>query len=97
MSSRIKKGDEVVVIAGNAKGMRGRVLQMIPTTDRVLVEGVNMMKHHIKQNSPDGSQQNPEGGIVEREAPLHISNVMTAERWEKRRNAGKNSKKSEKK
>ena len=93
MSTRIKKGDEVIVIAGNARGRRGRVLQTNPGTNRVLVEGINLLKHHIKQKSPDGSQQNPEGGIIEREAPIHISNVMLAERWEKRRAAGKSSKK----
>ncbi len=93
MSTRIKKGDEVIVIAGNARGQKGRVLQTNPGTQRVLIEGINLLKHHIKQKSPDGSQQNPDGGIIEREAPIHISNVMLAERWEKRRAAGKSSKK----
>ncbi len=93
MSTRIKKGDEVIIIAGNARGQRGRVLQAIPGADRVLVEGINLLKHHIKQKSPDGSQQNPDGGIIEREAPIHISNVMLAERWKNRRAAGKSSKK----
>jgi len=94
MSKRIKKGDEVIVIAGNARGQKGRVLQAHPGTDRVLVEGLNMLKHHIKQKSPDGSQKNPDGGIIEREAPIHISNVMLAERWENRRAAEKSSKKA---
>lgn len=93
MSTRIKKGDEVIVIAGNARGQKGRVLQSNPGAQRVLIEGINLLKHHIKQKSPDGSQQNPDGGIIEREAPIHISNVMLAERWEKRRAAGKSSKK----
>ena len=94
MSTRIKKGDEVIVISGNSRGRKGRVLQSKPGSDRVLVEGLNMLKHHIKEKSPDGSQKNPEGGIIEREAPIHISNVMLAERWEKRRAVGKSYKKA---
>ena len=67
---RIKKGDEVIVIAGKSKGHVGKVLRV--TEDRVVVEGANMMKKHVK-----GNPQNPEApkGIVSREAPLHVSNV----------------------
>ena len=68
---RIKKGDDVVVTAGRSKGMRGRVLRVMKD-DRVLVENVNMVKRHTK---PDMANQNP-GGIVEKEAPVHVSNVM---------------------
>lgn len=93
MSMRIKKGDEVIVITGNARGQKGRVLQTNPGVQRVLIEGINLVKHHVKQKSPDGSQQNPDGGIIEREAPIHISNVMLIEKWEKRRAAEKSSKK----
>ncbi|WP_321371734.1 50S ribosomal protein L24 [uncultured Draconibacterium sp.] len=67
----IKKGDTVVVIAGNSKGQKGRVLEVIRKTDRAIVEGVNMMKKHTKPNA-----QAPQGGIIEREAPVHISNLM---------------------
>ena len=93
MSTHIKKGDEVIVITGNARGQKGRVLQTNPGVQRVLIEGINLVKHHVKQKSPDGSQQNPDGGIIEREAPIHISNVMLIEKWEKRRAAEKSSKK----
>ena len=68
---RIRKGDEVIVIAGRSKGQRGHVLKMLGN-DRLLVENVNMVKRHIK---PDPQRQQP-GGIVEREAPIHTSNVM---------------------
>jgi len=68
---RIRKGDEVIVIAGRSKGQRGHVLKMLGN-DRLLVENVNMVKRHIK---PDPQAQQP-GGIVEREAPIHTSNVM---------------------
>lgn len=68
---RIRKGDEVIVIAGRSKGQRGHVLRMVGK-DRVLVENVNMVKRHTK---PDPQRQQP-GGIVEREAPINVSNVM---------------------
>jgi large subunit ribosomal protein L24 len=68
---RIKKGDEVVVIAGKDKGRRGSVLRVIEN-ERVVVEGVNIIKRHTKPNPG----RNVDGSIVEREAALHISNVM---------------------
>ncbi len=67
----IRKGDTVVVITGKYKGRRGRVLRVMPKEDRLVVEGVQMMKRHTKP-----STRNQQGGIVEREAPIHISNVM---------------------
>jgi large subunit ribosomal protein L24 len=67
----IKKGDTVMVIAGNNKGKKGRVLEIITKTERAIVEGVNMMKKHTKPNAAT-----PQGGIVEKEAPVHISNLM---------------------
>jgi len=67
----VKQGDEVLVLAGNDKGKRGRVMVMYPATDRVLVEGVNMRMRHEKP-----SQENPQGGRLKREAPVHISNLM---------------------
>ncbi len=68
---KIKTGDKVVVIAGKDKGKVGRVIKVLYDKDRVVVEGVNIVKKHLKP-----SQKNPEGGIEEREAPIHISNVM---------------------
>ncbi|MGV8091021.1 MAG: 50S ribosomal protein L24 [Mangrovibacterium sp.] len=67
----IKKGDTVVVIAGNDKNRQGKVLEVIREKSRAIVEGVNMIKKHTKPNSA-----NPQGGIIEKEAPIHISNLM---------------------
>ena len=67
----IRKGDTVVVISGNYKGQKGRVLEVIRKNDRAIVEGVNLVKKHTKPNA-----QNPQGGIVEQEASIHISNLM---------------------
>jgi large subunit ribosomal protein L24 len=68
---KIKRDDTVLIISGNDKGKRGRVLRVYPGQDRLIVEGVRMMKKHTKP-----TQRDPQGGIVEREAPLHVSNVM---------------------
>ena len=70
--NRIKKGDEVIVIAGASKGRRGTVLQIDDTDDVVLIEGVNVVKKHTKPNPNAGIQ----GGIVEQERPIHVSNVL---------------------
>jgi len=70
--ARVKKDDQVVVISGKDRGKRGRVLQVMPKTRRVLVEGVQMAKRHTKPNP----QKNVKGGIVERESSIHLSNVM---------------------
>lgn len=67
----IKKGDTVIVNAGNYRGQQGKVLEVIRKTDRAIVEGVNMIKKHTKPNA-----ENPQGGIVEKEAPIHVSNLM---------------------
>lgn len=67
----IRKNDTVVVIRGKYKGRRGRVLATYPKKERLLVEGVNIIKRHTKASS-----RNQQGGIVEREAPIHFSNVM---------------------
>jgi len=69
----------VVVIAGAHKGKRGKVIRVYPKTQRVLVEGVRMIKRHVRK-----SPQYPQGGIIEREGPIHISNVMKAERYDAR-------------
>ncbi len=68
---KIKKDDMVVVISGNYKGKTGKVLKVFPKKERVIVEGVNLRKRHTKPN-----QQNPQGGIIEKEAPIHVSNLM---------------------
>jgi large subunit ribosomal protein L24 len=70
----IKKGDSVVVVTGNSKGQKGKVLEVIREKDRAIVEGVNMMKKHTKPNSA-----HPQGGIIEKEASIHISNLMLAD------------------
>lgn len=68
----VKKGDLVVVISGKERGLKGRILQVLPTQDRVIVEGRNLVKRHMKPNPLIGR----EGGIVEKEAPIHVSNVL---------------------
>lgn len=68
---RIKTGDKVMVITGKDKGKVGTVLRAFPKKERVIVEGVNIVKKHAKP-----SQDNPQGGIISQEAPIHVSNVM---------------------
>jgi len=68
---RIKKNDTVLVIAGNAKGSRGKVLKVLPENNRVIVEKINLIKRHTRQTS-----QADKGGIVEKEAPIDASNVI---------------------
>ncbi len=70
MSLRIKKGDKVLVLAGKDKGKAGKVLHVYPTNNRALVEGVNMMKKHMRK-----SQQHPQGAIISQEVPIHLSNL----------------------
>src|SRR5262245_45316712 len=69
---KLKKNDTVVVISGKDRGKRARVLQVMPQSSRVLVEGVHMVKRHTKPNP----QKNIKGGILTKEAPIHISNLM---------------------
>ncbi|WAH39105.1 50S ribosomal protein L24 [Alicyclobacillus dauci] len=71
---RVKTGDKVVVIAGKDKSKSGRILKVFPKEQRVLVEGVNIVKRHTKPNP-----SNPDGGILEKEAPIHVSNVAIAD------------------
>lgn len=66
----VKKGDQVQVITGNHKGASGKVLQVLPKKQQVLIEGVRLIKKHVRK-----SENSPQGGIIEREGPLHISNV----------------------
>lgn len=75
----VKKGDDVVVIAGTEKGKRGKIIAVLRKNQRVIVEGVKMIKRHQRKN-----QQHPQGAIIEREGTLHISNVMRAERFDAR-------------
>jgi len=77
--AKIKKDDIVYVIAGADKGKSGKVLKVIPKKDRVIVEGVAVRKKAVRR-----SQKNPEGGIIDIEAPIHISNVMEGERYRAR-------------
>ncbi len=79
MAKRVKRGDEVVVISGSHKGQRGKVLEIQLNKDRVLVEGVNLVKKHQRK-----TQENPEGAIIEKEAPIHYSNVMASSRYDAR-------------
>jgi large subunit ribosomal protein L24 len=71
MSERIRRGDTVAVISGDDRGKRGRVLRVLPESDRVVVEGVNLVYKHLRK-----SQQNPTGGRVRKEAPIHACKVM---------------------
>lgn len=68
--THVRKGDEVEVISGNHKGSTGKIIEVYPAKQQVIVEGVRMIKRHTKR-----SQEHPEGAIVEREGPIHISNV----------------------
>jgi len=73
MKLHVKKGDEVVVLAGAEKGKRGKIIAVQTQKSRVIIEGVKMIKRHTRK-----SQELPQGGIVEREGSIHISNVMKA-------------------
>jgi len=77
--AHVKKGDEVVVIAGTERGKRGKVIRVFGEKQRVIVEGVKMIKRHTRKN-----QQHPQGAIVEREGTVHLSNVMLAENFDAR-------------
>jgi len=70
MATKLRKGDEVIVIAGDDKGSKGKILQVFREKNRVLVEGINLSKKHERK-----TQDNPQGAIVEREASIHYSNV----------------------
>ena len=73
MASHVRKGDTVIVTAGNDRGTIGEVLRVIPKDDRVVVQGVNIRTKHVKP-----TQQNPQGGLLRQEMPIHISNVSPA-------------------
>lgn len=70
----VKKGDTVQVLSGEDKGKTGEVLQVMPRSERVLVEGINFVEKHMRK-----TEDNPNGGVVSREAPIHVSNVKVQE------------------
>lgn len=78
LSFHVRKGDKVEVTTGNHKGSAGKILQVLPKKQQVLIEGVRLIKKHVRK-----SQDRPEGGIIEREGPIHISNVKLVEKAEK--------------
>lgn len=71
MPRHVKKGDTVQIISGDDRGKQGRILQVLPRSNRVLVEGINRVYRHVRR-----SRTNPQGGRLEKEAPIHISNVQ---------------------
>jgi large subunit ribosomal protein L24 len=87
----VKKGDQVEVISGNFRGSSGRVLAVLSAKQRVLVEGVRIIKKHLRK-----SQDNPSGKIAEREGPIHISNVRLLEREKQEKGAGAKTEKGKK-
>jgi len=74
MAAKIKKGDKIVVLTGKDKGRTGQVLKVLPTENRVVVQGINMVQRHTRP-----SQADPQGGIKNKEASLHLSNVAIAD------------------
>ena len=77
--AHVKKNEEVVVISGTERGKRGKILEVLSKNERVIIEGIKMIKKHTKR-----SQQYPEGRIIEREGSIHISNVVRAEEFDSR-------------
>ena len=88
----VKKGDEVEVISGNFKGSSGKVIEILPRKQQVLVEGVRIIKKHLRK-----SEDNPQGKIAEREGPIHISNVKLIEKTAEKKTKAKSKKEPEKK
>ena len=76
-TAHVKKGDEVVVIAGAEKGKRGRIIEILTNKNRAIVEGTHMIKKHTRK-----SQQHPNGAIVEREGTIRLSNLVRAEKFD---------------
>jgi large subunit ribosomal protein L24 len=80
MPVRLKTGDEVIVVGGKDRGKRGRILRVDPKHDRVYVEGLNMIKRHQRPQQVAGAQRAEQvGGVIEKEGPIHVSNVMIAD------------------
>jgi large subunit ribosomal protein L24 len=84
ISFHVKKGDTVSIISGNHKGASGKILAVLPKKQQVLVEGVRIIKKHTRR-----SQDNQTGGIIEREGPIHISNVKRVEKVEPKKESKK--------
>jgi large subunit ribosomal protein L24 len=78
MPARIKAEDDVVIVGGKDRGKRGKVLRVDPKNDRVFVEGLNMVKRHQRPQQA-GTRGGQVGGVIEKEAPIHVSNVMLAD------------------
>lgn len=89
---KVKVGDQVTVIAGKDKGKSGRIIKTLKKDNKVVVEGINIIKKHVKPN-----RMNEVGSIVEVEAPIHVSNVKVVEETAKETKKAKTTKKSEKK
>jgi len=87
LSFHVKKGDNVTVISGNHKGASGKILAVLPKKQQVLVEGVRIIKKHTRK-----SQENQTGAIIEREGPIHVSNVKLLEQVESKKASSKKKK-----
>jgi large subunit ribosomal protein L24 len=83
MAAKIRREDEVIVISGKDKGKTGRVMRVDPGKDRVYIEGLNIIKRHTRPSQAPGGNQ--AGGVIEREGPIHISNVMLIDPKDKKR------------
>ena len=80
MSARIKTGDEVIVVGGKDRGKKGKVLRVEPAKNRLYVEGLNIIKRHQRPQQVAGAQRAEQvGGVIEKEGPIHLSNVMLAD------------------
>jgi large subunit ribosomal protein L24 len=80
MAARIREGDEVIVIGGKDRGKKGKVLRVEPRRERLYVEGLNIVKRHQKPRQVPGADRAEQvGGVVEKEGPIHLSNVMLAD------------------
>jgi large subunit ribosomal protein L24 len=80
MATRIRTGDEVIVIGGKDRGKRGKVLRVEPAKNRLYVEGLNIVKRHQKPRQVSGAQRAEQvGGVIEKEGPIHVSNVMVVD------------------
>jgi large subunit ribosomal protein L24 len=78
-SLKIRSGDQVHVISGKDRGKTGKVLRVEPASERVYVEGLNMVKRHLRPQAVPGTERQTVGGVIEREGPIHVSNVMLAD------------------
>ena len=86
MPARLKTGDEVIVIGGKDRGKRGKILRVEPKKDRVFIEGLNIVKRHQRPQQVGGAQRaETVGGVIEKEGPIHISNVMLIDPKDKKR------------